>query len=1030
MGRFRGPLRALTHSQLILTASWALAMSFSLVAGAQSPTIVELPFGPSSVNLNITGLSADGLSVVGGRVVYATSPFSWHPARWNAAGTLTQLPILSARSSDGYRSCSAYGVSDDGAVTVGTSSKYDGTSSLGSFPVRWDASGAVTELSSFEWNSIGRSSALALFVSGDGSRIAGRASRFSHNGGWSLGMDAVVWNPNGSAVAMTNLGGIDSSGIRYSDVSAISWNGEVIAGFWYAYAPNYASLGIRPVKWTPTGSPTPLPALSLSSAGVANGEIKALSKYGEIAFGHSRKYGAGDADLGQFAVWWDATNAIHEIVLPGTNAAALGCSELGDVAFGTYTDANGTARGFRWTLEDGAVDLGALNGAGLCVPKDLSTDGKTIVGISTATDARGGAFVWRDGTMTSLWSLLATEYQFDPVALGWQKFDEALYCSADGTTIVGKGTRTSGDAAYFRITIPGNEPPTIVSDLVADQTYQVPLGSTLAASFDAEDEDGDHLTLEATGLPASAVLTPTAGTVSPAPAEATLSFVPTTADVGTHAATIRFRDEAGVLTSLAFTIEVPENAAPTITTPNPVVVECEGEQNLVTLSTTVADADPGHTLTVTWKVDGQVEQTNAGVASGAVVSFEFDYPHGESVVQAEVTDGYDAAAASSAVTVEDTTDPLIVVAGDLVVPTDPGESFATNVVLPTPEVHDACDEEPILTNDAPAVYPFGETIVTWTAIDEFGNVGTVTQLVTVVDVEAPSILGGADVTVPVDQGQLYATVVLPQPEALDNVDADVTIASDKPATYPIGQTLVTWTATDDAGNSATWSQTVTVGNQAPVANAGGNRSVVSVTSAGTTVQLNGSSSSDSDGHAITFAWSATGVSFDNSASPTPTGTFPIGPTTVALTVTDQAGAQSTTTITVTVQYVPRKVVDTRPLAGTIRYNVDESLRLATELYAGLGYPVNSNWTWTIHYVNWARTFDDNARSITYDGPSDYAAKLAIYKEYRNMQAGCSQLAERHLGMCPKPTYALIYFVNARTQMTLATTNGVLDLQTP
>jgi hypothetical protein len=435
-------------------------------------------------------------------------------------------------------------------------------------------------------------------------------------------------------------------------------------------------------------------------------------------------------------------------------------------------------------------------------------------------------------------------------------------------------------------------------------------------------------------------------------------------------------------------------------------------------------------LTVTWRVDGQVEQTDAAVLPGAPVEFEFDYPDGESVVEVSVTDGYDAAIASSAVTVEDTTDPLIVLAGDIVVPTDEGEAFATNVVLPMPEVHDVCDAAPTLTNDAPTVYPFGETIITWTAVDEFGNVGTVTQKVTVGDAEAPSILGGVDVTVPVDPGEIYAIAVLPEPEAIDNVDPDVTIVSDEPATYPIGKTLVTWTATDDAGNSATWSLTVTVVNQAPVADAGGNRSLVSVTSAGLAVQLDGSDSFDADEQDLSFAWSATGVVFDDPTSATPSATFPIGATQVSLVVTDEAGAQSTATITVTVDYQPRRVVDTRPLADTIQYNVDESLRLATELHAGLGYPNHTWWTWTLHYVHWAKTFDDNARAITYDGPADFAAQLAIYKEYRNMQAGCSQLADRSLWQCPRPAYALVYFVAARAQMILATNNGVLDLQMP
>ena len=44
---------------------------------------------------------------------------------------------------------------------------------------------------------------------------------------------------------------------------------------------------------------------------------------------------------------------------------------------------------------------------------------------------------------------------------------------------------------------------------------------------------------------------------------------------------------------------------------------------------------------------------------------------------------------------------------------------------------DIIDDSPSITNDAPEVFPLGETIVTWTATDKFGNVSNSDQIISV-----------------------------------------------------------------------------------------------------------------------------------------------------------------------------------------------------------------------------------------------------------------------------------------------------------
>ncbi|MBK7366952.1 MAG: hypothetical protein IPJ04_03330 [Candidatus Eisenbacteria bacterium] len=104
-------------------------------------------------------------------------------------------------------------------------------------------------------------------------------------------------------------------------------------------------------------------------------------------------------------------------------------------------------------------------------------------------------------------------------------------------------------------------------------------------------------------------------------------------------------------------------------------------------------------------------------------------------------------------------------------------------------------------------------------------------------------------------------------------------------------------------------------DSAPIADAGRDITVECGAPSGTPVRLDGSNSRDPDGESFVWRWSAPGVTFDDPASPTPTGTFPYGTTLVTLTVLDTA-LTSVDTVRVT-------VADTAPpaLAVTLDPNV-------------------------------------------------------------------------------------------------------------
>ncbi len=124
---------------------------------------------------------------------------------------------------------------------------------------------------------------------------------------------------------------------------------------------------------------------------------------------------------------------------------------------------------------------------------------------------------------------------------------------------------------------------------------------------------------------------------------------------------------------------------------------------------------------------------------------------------------------------------------------------------------DACDAAVAITFDPPegATLPLGENVVTVTAEDASGNRTTAVFGVSVVDTTAPEI--SAPRKVKAEQESLAGTTVtLGWPDVTDLCDADVDVSNDAPDVFPLGKTTVTWTATDDSGNTASCTQLVIV----------------------------------------------------------------------------------------------------------------------------------------------------------------------------------------------------------------------------
>jgi gliding motility-associated-like protein len=131
-------------------------------------------------------------------------------------------------------------------------------------------------------------------------------------------------------------------------------------------------------------------------------------------------------------------------------------------------------------------------------------------------------------------------------------------------------------------------------------------------------------------------------------------------------------------------------------------------------------------------------------------------------------------------------------------------------------VTDNCNEVPALvySHEPGTVFPAGLTVVTVTATDAAGNKSECSFNVTVTDNEAPVILCPEDITITANAGECEANVIVPDLQVSDNcgysVVNDFNSTANASGVYPSGVTTVTWTVTDNGGNSVSCLMTVTV----------------------------------------------------------------------------------------------------------------------------------------------------------------------------------------------------------------------------
>jgi len=247
-------------------------------------------------------------------------------------------------------------------------------------------------------------------------------------------------------------------------------------------------------------------------------------------------------------------------------------------------------------------------------------------------------------------------------------------------------------------------------------------------------------------------------------------------------------DDCGNSTSATQTITVEDTTAPELTIPADYTAECSDE--LIMDAASASDNCGEVTI-------DEVSETIAGDCAG-------NYTITRTFTATD--DAGNSTSATQTITVQDTTAPEFTS-----VPADYTAECSDELILDDASASDNCGAVSIevssetIDGDAAGNY----TVVrTFTATDDCGNSTSATQTITVQDTTAPELSIPADYT-----AECSDELVMDAATASDNCgevtidEVSETIAGDCAGNYTITRTF---TATDDAGNSTSATQTITV----------------------------------------------------------------------------------------------------------------------------------------------------------------------------------------------------------------------------